>query len=927
MPTSILRSKRAVAMAVAATVAGVSAVVLLSGQSSPAQAAAAPGSTVRASVGNGTPPPESPSGGYDQELSADGTAVVFTSSSRLDTVETGDQQNVYVRDLRNNRTVLISRGQFTRPPVDPTPDPTPDEPPIGRPRLTGDPLLSLNGAQPTLDLGEVAATGASYQPTISGDGRYVAFVTSADNIVPEDDDTDGDILVCDRDPDGDGTFDEARDGGDLDYRYFRVNVPQWYDSDSGAHYRTDYPSYPKLSDDASRIVWEDYYDTGEGYVNAVRTARLRAEVGGVASAVAAPGSGAQLVSTPLDGQQPTSQYWGDVSADGRYIVLVADYVRAEGGGEFPDYVPFHAVIRRDMESDAVLRVDWDVNTTAEAVTYLSADESVNLTGPSISANGGEIAFEAEEYENYCSEGSCWSSVASQPMVYVVRISSDATPVDSIVASRDNDNEIINGATPALSGDGRFLAFATDNANAHDGIDVSVGEGYSCLTYRGDLARGKMLNLSGLPPTSETRDERVVCQVVVRDLVVDRARLREEQPRLPGTLASAGTGTDCAEEVPDGATCGGDDDSPPYTRTTPSLSHNGSTVAFDSDATNLLPSGETDGNGRTDVFVRTFRPDLRADPTPLDFGEVELGDTFDRVVRFDHVGTGPMVITDVVVEGSDEFALGAQTCAGEAVVLQQAGNCEVSVTFAPTDEGDRDGTLRLTLRDGRQFTVPLRGRGTREAVPPEEARFAAGPDPLAFGDRLLLSDGPTQTVTVTNTGGSPLTVKTVEIVSATAQADFPVTADTCTGKPLAPKGTCQVTVAFSPAASGDRAAVLRFTDDAPGGAAHLIGLTGKGSTPTIQVVPGVTQPGRVVTVGGTGFAPNKPVTITITGSTETAKAVADATGAFSQGLLILPKSTIGNRPVIATIDGTAIKAERPLLIVTPSVTASDFVVRS
>jgi alpha-L-fucosidase len=191
---------------------------------------------------------------------------------------------------------------------------------------------------------------------------------------------------------------------------------------------------------------------------------------------------------------------------------------------------------------------------------------------------------------------------------------------------------------------------------------------------------------------------------------------------------------------------------------------------------------------------------------------------------------------------------------------------------------------------------------------------------------LLSDGPTQTVTVTNVGGSPLTVTDVTVVSTIALADYTIAADTCSDIPLAPAKTCQVTVTFSPTASGDRPAVLRFADNAPGGDAHLIGLAGKGGTPVLQLSPAVTQPGRVVTVTGTGFAPNRTVAITIAGSPETATAVADATGAFSQALLIFPKSSVGNRLVAGTIDGTALKAERPLLIVTPTVTPADFVVR-
>ena len=501
----------------------------------------------------------------------------------------------------------------------------------------------------------------------------------------------------------------------------------------------------------------------------------------------------------------------------------------------------------------------------------------------------------------------------------------AAPVDSIIASRDNGNELVNGFSPALSGDGRFLAFGTDNAGAHDGVDVPLGESDSCVTYQNDLHGKPMIDLAGLPPTSEARGARVVCQVVVRDLVVDRERLRNEQPRIAGTLVSAGTGTDCAEEVPEGGTCAGNQDSPPYTRVPPSLSHNGSTVAFDSMATNMVP-GEVDDNERTDVFVRTFRPELRADPSPLDFGEVGLDDSVDQVVRFDHVGTGPLAVTEIAVDGSDEFAVGAQTCSGAAIVLQQAGSCEVSVTFAPAVPANRTGTLRLTLRDGREFTVPLRGRASTETVRPERARFAAGPDPMNFGDRLLLSDGPNQTVTVTNGGGAPLTIGSVTVVSALAPNDYTIATDTCSGKPVAPRTTCQVTVAFKPTAPGDRPAVLRFVDTSPGGQVHLTALAGKGSTPTIQVSPGVAPPGRVVTVTGSGFAPNHPVTITIIGSVELTRVTTDVAGGFSHGLLILPKSPIGTRPVTATIDGTTLSAQRPLLIVTPSVSPSDFVGR-
>lgn len=858
MPENLVRRVAVVAVAVA--VASVS-VAVLSGHPPAARAAAAPGTTVRASVTTGGE--QSPDGGQAQELSADGTAVAFTSTARLDDLD-GETTDVYVRDLRRNRTVLISRGQLVRD--------------SGSGGGTSTPHYDSGdgGDGGDIEFREVPANGTSTSPTISADGRYVAFVTQADNILPEDDDTDHDLLVCDRDPDGDGEFDETREDGARDYEYFRVNEPQTY---SEGYHRIDYPSYPKLADDASRIVWQDLSLSPRTNcpVPVVRTAVLRVAGGPVLEPART-----EIVETPLPGGLlPARQSQPDVSADGRYVVLAAAYEPTSG--------PFDAILRKDMTTGTALRVDLD-----EDGEYLSRDRSTRVSAPAISAAGTEIAFEAEAYVDNCtSHRGCWQATG-QPVVYVVRLAADDAFVDSIVASRDNTGEVVNGFTPALSGDGRFLAFGTDNVGVHDGEDGQVGES-SCLNRSSDYSAR-----SGLPPTTPGRDRRTVCQIVVRDLVTDR----EQDPRLPGTLVS---GRDCAR-----ATCAGNADSVDV-----SLSHNGSTVAFDSAATDLVPA---DDNERIDVFVRTFQPQLTADPSPLEFGDVGMGDTADRTVRLDHVGTGPLTVAEISVSGKD-FTVGPHTC---TVVLQQTDACEVSVRFTPSEAQPREGTLVVTTTDDREFTVPLQGKGTTEPTgPPAGARFAAGPDPLTFGDRLLLSDGPAAAVTVTNGGQSPLIVTAVTVVSATP-GDYAIASDTCTAARVLPNASCQVTVRFSPTAPLARPAVLRFTDNAVGGP-HLVGLTGNGSTPAVAVSPAVTQPGRVVVVTGTGFPPNRA--LTMTGMPGLTTLTTDATGGFRREWLVLPKSSIGTRVVTATVVGfPAITSARPVLIVAPSVSPAEFVVR-
>ncbi len=906
MPENLVRSKRAIAVVAAATLVAAAAVVLLPTQAPSARAASAPGSTVRASVVDGTNA-EAPDGAVKQELSADGTALVFTSYATLDNLNPAEYENVYVRDLRSNRTVMISRGQFTRP------EP-PEEPTLN---LGAAPPLNLSAQQQEIVYGEVPPTLDSTDPTISADGRYVAFTSTADNIVPEDDDFEADIILCDRDPNGDGVFDENRENGERDYAYFRVNEPSYYGE---SQYRRDNPGFPKLSDAADRIVWQDRYEElqTESSGSEVRTAALRPAGGGPVGEPATIDSLRPPIPTfdyPMDNATDP-----DVSGNGRFVVMSANTQTPIGD---VGIISLWAIFRYDTVAGTWARVDFALDTTPESPTFVSNDYPTFVLNPAISFDGAVIAFVAEEYERFSCDGDCWRPRYNQPNVYVVQVKEDGTPVDSIITSRDNTGKLINGFAPGLSADGRFVAFGTDNRGAHDGVDVEQGR--SCLI-------AGTVTAAGVPPADETRDARTTCQVVMRDLVVDRQRLVDELDPVPGTLVSPGRGTDCAATVPDGATCAGNDDTTPdQWSTSPSLSENGSEVAYDSNASNLV---EGDGNEVTDVFVRTMSPELAPDPDPLDFGEVEIDDSFEQSVRFDHVGTGPLVVEEIAVDGRDagDFTVGGQTCAGEAVVLQQTGSCLVSLEFKPSAEGGREATLRLTVRGEREFTVDMRGVGTTVPIDPPppgpdgNARFAAGPDPLAFGQRLPLSTGVEPAVTVTNRGDAALEVSAVTVVSAVAPNDYAVTTNTCVGAPVPVGGTCRVNVRFSPTAPGERPAVLRFDDNAVGGP-HLVGLSGSGSQPTIEISPGVTPPSRVIAVTGTGFAPNQAITLAVPGGVTATPATTDATGTFRGALLILPKGSSTARLVTASVTTfPTIRAERPVLIVTPTVSPADFVVR-
>ena len=95
--------------------------------------------------------------GWNADISADGRFVAFTSASNLHP-DDGAPADVFVRDLQTNTTTLVSRA-------------------AGAGGATGD--------------------GNSFEPSISADGRFVAFHSSSSNLDPDDDDTTTDVFVRD----------------------------------------------------------------------------------------------------------------------------------------------------------------------------------------------------------------------------------------------------------------------------------------------------------------------------------------------------------------------------------------------------------------------------------------------------------------------------------------------------------------------------------------------------------------------------------------------------------------------------------------------------------------------------------------------------------------------------------------------------------
>jgi Tol biopolymer transport system component len=249
---------------------------------------------------------------FTPSISADGRYVAFTSDAT--NLVAGD--NNYVRDV-----YVVDRG-------------------------TGAVVrasVSTDGTQANLD---------SFTPVISGDGRYVAFTTYAANLVPVDENEASDVFVHDLVGGTTIRVSEYTGGFEAEGDQLRPSIS--YDG-----------RYVAFDSDAWNLVWGDLNEVRDIFVNDRET--------GVTTRVSVDDSGAEVNGENI---RPS------ISADGRYIAFsseASNLVSGDTNGAADDFV-------YDWQTGAVRRV-----SIADGGTESNADS----IRPVISANGVIVAFESD----------------------------------------------------------------------------------------------------------------------------------------------------------------------------------------------------------------------------------------------------------------------------------------------------------------------------------------------------------------------------------------------------------------------------------------------------------------------------------------------------------------------------------------------------
>jgi len=146
---------------------------------------------------------------------------------------------------------------------------------------------------------------------------------------------------------------------------------------------------------------------------------------------------------------------------------------------------------------------------------------------------------------------------------------------------------------------------------------------------------------------------------------------------------------------------------------------------------------------------------------LDFGAVFTGASLDMAITIRNEGTDPLDVNSIATD-LPEFTL-----SNSALSIPPGGQEPVTITFAPGRVGAFDGTLSVISNDPDTPAVsfPLTGVG---ADPP-----IIGLAPAALDSTLLSGEQENRTLTISNSGGSPLEF-VLSVVSSGPAANGPDT---------------------------------------------------------------------------------------------------------------------------------------------------------
>lgn len=259
------------------------------------------------------------------------------------------------------------------------------------------------------------------------------------------------------------------------------------------------------------------------------------------------------------------------------------------------------------------------------------------------------------------------------------------------------------------------------------------------------------------------------------------------------------------------------------------------------------------------------------PSSLSFAQTTVGQTSATqtvTVRASRTAA----LGNLAASISGDFSRSGGTCGS---TLAASASCTITVAFAPTTAGARSGTLSIS-HDGLTTAVPIALSGTGAAA--AQPAISLNASAFDFGNQTVNTTSSARTLTVSNTGAAALNLSAITLGGASA-TDYAASGGCAVGTPVAAGGSCNLSLRFTPSATGARSATLTLASDASNGSA-TVSLAGTGqatATPLARLSPASLAFGSVTV--GSSSAP-QAVTLTNSGSAALNITSIAASGAFT-----------------------------------------------
>ncbi|MGE5248758.1 MAG: hypothetical protein ACM3QS_00965 [Bacteroidota bacterium] len=397
--------------------------------------------------------------------------------------------------------------------------------------------------------------GDSFGAVLSGNGRYVAFASFANNLASGDTNADMDVFVRDAVNQTTQRVSVASDGSQINQRN----------------------SSPAISGDGRYVAFTSR-PSPEGSQTHVMTPGARpmsVEFGGDILVHDRKSGQTLLVSTASNGARANgASYFAGISTSGRYISFVSDATNLVSG----DTNDWSDVFVHDLQTGETKRVSLGSS---------GREGNDDSDHSDISGNGRFVAFDS--YASNLVPGD--TNGASDVFVHD-RMSGQTRRISVNSRGMQANNGSYN---PSISADGRYIAFWSLASNLASGdtngqLDVFVHDLVSGMTRRISVASdGTQGNANSLYPSISGDGRYTTFESTASNLVSGDTNqasdifLHDLQSGQTLRLSAA----------PDGGPANGDS----YEA---AISADGSRIAFDSYASNLI---STDTNARRDVFLR------------------------------------------------------------------------------------------------------------------------------------------------------------------------------------------------------------------------------------------------------------------------------------------------------------------------------------